>query len=215
MQKTIYFNNKPLFLVDDLTPEMKEHLRHEETVFIDEWNSHTVKAMIHEMEQPKVQRGVFLHEDVKAMLDSFKKRFSFVLAAGGFVYTKNQEVLLIFRRGKWDLPKGKLDEGEDLETCALREVKEETGLEKIELQKPLTTTSHTYHQYGEYILKESHWFLMTGEQTAVFTPQAEEDIEKCEWVAISNLAPYMENTHASVADVVKAGVSILHEAKEV
>ncbi|HYK55852.1 MAG TPA: NUDIX domain-containing protein, partial [Flavisolibacter sp.] len=175
MQKKIYFNNKPLFLLNELTPEIEEYLHHEETVFIDEFNSHTVKAMIHEMDQPKVLRGVFLHEDVNAVLNSFKKKFTFIQAAGGFDYTKDNEVLLIFRRGKWDLPKGKLDEGEDLETCALREVKEETGLEKMQLEKPLTITYHTYHQYGEYILKEAHWYLMKSEKQA-FTPQTEEDI---------------------------------------
>jgi len=51
---------------------------------------------------------------------------------------------MIFRRGKWDLPKGKLDKGETLEQCAVREVREETGLKKIKLQSPLMTTYHTY-----------------------------------------------------------------------
>jgi 8-oxo-dGTP pyrophosphatase MutT (NUDIX family) len=214
MQKKIYFNNKPLFLLNELTPEIEEYLHHEETVFIDEFNSHTVKAMIHEMDQPRVLRGVFLHEDVNAVLNSFKKKFSFIQAAGGFVYTKDDEVLLIFRRGKWDLPKGKLDEGEDLQTCALREVREETGLEKVQLEKPLTITYHTYHQYGEYILKESHWYLMKSAKQA-FTPQTEEDIEKCEWVPLENLGVYMDNTHASIADVVKVGVGFLQEVKNV
>lgn len=211
MQKKIYFNNKPLFLVNELTPEIEEYLHHEETVFIDELSTHTVKAMIHEMEQAKIHRGIFLYPDVDALLKSFKKKFSFVQAAGGFVYTEDRQILLIFRRGKWDLPKGKLDPHEDLAACALREVKEETGLENVQLDKPLTTTYHTYRQYGEYILKESHWYLMRSERQEVFRPQTDEDIEKCEWVAPDRLASYMDNTHASVADVVKAGVSYLQE----
>ena len=215
MQKKIYFNNKPLFLVDALTPEIEEHLHHEETVFIDEFNSHTVKAMIHEMEQAKIHRGIFLHPDVEALLKSFKKKFHFLQAAGGFVYTDSPEILLIFRRGKWDLPKGKLDAHEDLATCALREVKEETGLEKVYLEKPLTVTYHTYHQYGDAILKESHWYLMKGDGQEMFIPQTDEDIEKCEWVAMDRLAPYMDNTHASITDVVKAGIRALEETKKV
>lgn len=215
MQKKIYFNNKPLYLVDVLTPEIEEFLHHEETVFIDEFNSHTVKAMIHEMEQAKVHRGIFLYQDIDALLKSFKKKFLFLQAAGGFVYTDRHEILLIFRRGKWDLPKGKLDAHEDLASCAIREVKEETGLEHVRLEKPLTVTYHTYHQYGDFILKESHWYLIQSERQDMFIPQTDEDIEKCEWVAVDKLAPYMENTHASIIDVVNAGVRFLHETKNV
>jgi 8-oxo-dGTP pyrophosphatase MutT (NUDIX family) len=117
---------------------------------------------------------------------------------------------MIFRRGKWDLPKGKLDEGEDLETCALREVKEETGLEKIEMDKALAVTYHTYHQYGEHIIKESHWYLVKSFKQKEFKPQTEEDIEKCEWVPLTTLGPYLDNTHASIRDVIHAGVQLLN-----
>jgi len=212
MQRKIYFNNKPLFLVTELTKEVEEYLHHEETVFIDEFNSHTVKAMIHEMEQTKVLRGVFLHHDVEAVLNSFKKKLSLVKAAGGFVHTEDDNVLLIFRRGKWDLPKGKLDKNEDLKTCALREVKEETGLTDVKIEQPLTITYHTYHQFGEHILKESHWYLMSAERQ-LLTPQTDEDIVKCEWVSVNKLGPYMDNTHASILDVVNSGIKVLQEIK--
>src|SRR5215203_3823715 len=109
----IYFSNKPLFLVNAITPEIDELLHQEDTVFIDEFNSHTVKAMLHEMAMQKIHAGVFLHHDVGALLNSIKKKFTFVQAAGGFIHTGRNEILLIFRRGKWDLPKGKLDEGEE------------------------------------------------------------------------------------------------------
>ena len=208
MQQIIYFNNKPLYLIDQLTPEIEEHLHHEETVFIDELNVHTVKAMIHEMEQSKILRGVFLHNDVNALLNSFKKKLTLVKAAGGFVHTKNHEVLLIFRRGKWDLPKGKLDENESLDVCAVREVKEETGLEKVKLDHPLTITYHTYHEFGNHILKESHWYIMKAEKQNL-VPQTDEDILSCEWVSTDNLSSYLENTHASIANVIKEGVSQL------
>lgn len=214
MQKTIYFHNKPLFLVNELTKEVQEYLHHEETVFIDEFNSHTIKAMIYEMEQPQIVRGVFLHTDVEALLNSFKKKLSLVLAAGGFVYTADEYLLLIFRRGKWDLPKGKLDKGEDLATCAVREVKEETGLSNMRLEAPLCVTYHTYHQYGEHILKESHWYMMKSTKDA-FIPQTDEDIEKCEWVPLDALSSYMHNTHASILDVMKAGVKVLQDLKRV
>lgn len=211
----IYFNNKPLYLTDSITKELEELLHHEETIFIDEFNVHTVKAMLHEIELSKINAGVFLHEDVEAMLKAIKKKFVLIKAAGGLIYTKDDHLLLIFRRGKWDLPKGKLDEGEDLETCAVREVNEETGLDNVAIEKPLCITYHTYHQDGKHILKESHWYLMKTKKQTNLLPQLEEDIEKCEWVPIDQLASYMENTHASILDVVNAGVKILHETKKV
>jgi 8-oxo-dGTP pyrophosphatase MutT (NUDIX family) len=211
----IYFNNKPLFITNQITKELEEYLHHEDTVFIDEFNVHTVKAMVHEMELEKIHAGVFLHEDVDAVLKSFKKKLVLIMAAGGLVRTENDELLLIFRRGKWDLPKGKLDENEQIEVCAVREVKEETGLQKVLIEKPLSITYHTYHHEGKHILKESHWYLMKTANQTNLIPQLEEDIEKCEWVPVDQLAPFMENTHASILDVMNAGVKALHEAKNI
>lgn len=211
----IYFNNKPLFITNQITKELEELLHHEETVLIDEFNVHTVKAMLHEMEVAKIRAGVFLHDDVEAVMKAFKKKFVMIKAAGGMIHTVDDDLLLIFRRGKWDLPKGKLDDGEDLETCAIREVNEETGLENVKIEKPLCVTYHTYHENGRHILKESHWFLMKAKKQTNLLPQLEEDIDKCEWVPIEQLATYMENTHASILDVVNTGVKLLHERKNV
>jgi 8-oxo-dGTP pyrophosphatase MutT (NUDIX family) len=211
----IYFNNKPLFITSEITKELAELLHHEETVLIDEFNVHTVKAMLHEMEAQKIHAGVFLHDDVEAVMKAFKKKFVLIKAAGGLIHTKDDDLLLIFRRGKWDLPKGKLDDGEDLEACAVREVNEETGLENVKIEKPLCITYHTYYQEGKHILKESHWFLMKAKKQTNLLPQSEENIDKCEWVPIGQLSIYMENTHASILDVVNAGVKLLHETKNV
>lgn len=211
----IYFNNKPLFITNQITKDLEELLHHEETVLIDEFNVHTVKAMLHEMEVSKIHAGVFLHDDVEAVMRAFKKKFVLIKAAGGLIHTKEDDLLLIFRRGKWDLPKGKLDDGEDLETCAVREVNEETGLNNVKIEKPLSVTYHTYHEDGKHILKESYWFLMNAKRQTNLSPQLEEDIDKCEWVPIDQLSTYMENTHASILDVVNEGVKILHETKNV
>ena len=215
MQQKIYFNNKPLFLIDEKNKEIEELLHHEDTVFIDDFDFHTVKAMVHEMESSKIHAGVFLHKDVTVLLNAFKRKLTLVKAAGGLIYTDGKEILLIFRKGKWDLPKGKLDKGETLEYCAIREITEETGLKNIGLKKPLSITYHTYHEGGKHILKESHWYMIKGDRSEVLTPQVNEDIEKCEWVSVDKLAPYMENTHASIIDVVNAGVKELHQVKNV
>lgn len=170
--------------------------------------------MIDQMQNPDITTGVFLHKNVAESLEAFKKELTLVKAAGGLVHSSGH-FLLIFRRGKWDLPKGKLDEGEDLETCAIREVEEETGLKTVELERPITITYHTYRENGNFVLKENHWYLMAARELQKLVPQTNEDIEKCEWVSVKNLAPYMENTLPSVLEVVQKGTALLHEEKKV
>lgn len=146
--------------------------------------------------------------DPQQMLTQIKKHFKIILAAGGFVYTDQDKALLIYRRGKWDLPKGKLDEGETLEACALREVEEETGLQHIALKTPLTVTYHTYVENEVPVLKESHWYLMHVNNPNELHPQTEEDIEKCEWVDFSNLSSYMPQAHLSIRDVTREAMQL-------
>jgi 8-oxo-dGTP pyrophosphatase MutT (NUDIX family) len=92
------------------------------------------------------------------------------------------QVLLIFRRGTWDLPKGKLDPGEHPVEGGHREVCEEVGIKpnKLEVLETLGETVHGYPHKGAYAVKTTHWFAMQTTQTS-FTPEAEEDIERVAW----------------------------------
>lgn len=199
----IYFNDKPLFLCDAVDETVQPYIHHDDAVFIDELNSHTIKSMIHEMQLEKVHAGVFYHPNPEELKKAFYKKFTLVIAAGGLVQNEKKEILLIFRKGKWDLPKGKLDKGEKLEDCAVREVEEETGLRKVKLLSPLTITYHTYHEGARFICKESHWYNMkvSGEQKLV--PQTEEDIHEIKWVKPDELHNYKKNTFPSVVDVLQ------------
>ena len=114
--------------------------------------------------------------------EAYKSGKKIIEAAGGLVFNEKKELLMIFRRGFWDLPKGKVDEGETLDECALREVSEETGLLSIDLIGFLTTTYHTYSFKDEVVLKPSHWFRMNCTSTEKLTPQAEEDITDIKWI---------------------------------
>ena len=207
MYVKIYFDNKPLFLCDDVDASLQPYVHHDDAVFIDELNLHTVKSMIHEMQEPSVHAGVFFHNDLNELKTAFFKKFTLIQAGGGFVQNNNNEVLMMFRRGKWDLPKGKMDKKETFEECAIRETEEETGLEKITLISPLITSYHTYHEGTRYVLKETKWFKMkaNGEQT--LKPQTEEQITKLEWVSKADLKKYIDNSFPSVNDVLEAGFS--------
>lgn len=203
----IYFNNTPLFLCDKIEPEIEPYIHHDDAVFIDELNSHTVKSMIHELQLEKIHAGVFLHPDLAELKKQFFKKFEIIQAGGGLVRNEAGHYLLIFRRGTWDLPKGKLDDGESMEECAVREVQEETGLTSVKLETPLLITYHTYHQGTKFILKESHWYIMTYSGSETPVPQTSEDITRIEWVAPDKLSPYLANCFPSVADVLKAGLA--------
>lgn len=124
-----------------------------------------------------------------------------IVAAGGIVENEEGKILFQFRRGKWDLPKGKLDEGETIEECAVREVEEETGLQNIRLGELVGTTNHHYTEKGKNIDKETHWFAMkvSGEQQ--LTPQTEEDISELKWVAENELGFYLSNTFPNIVEI--------------
>ena len=203
MYLKIYFNDKPLFLCDAVDETVEPFIHHDDAVFIDELDSHTVKSMIHEMQLGKIQAGVFYHTNLEELRKAFYKKFTIIQAAGGLVINEKKEILMIFRRGKWDLPKGKLDKGEKLEDCAVREVEEETGLQKIKLLSPLTITYHTYHEGTKFILKESHWYNMkvSGEQN--LAPQTDEGIAEIKWVTAKESEKLFPNCFPSVIDVLK------------
>ena len=198
MYITIYFGEKPLFLCDELTDELQPFIHHDDTIFIDELDRHTVKSMIHEIQEEKIHAGVFYHPNLEELKKEFFKKFIPITAAGGLVRNEKNETLLIFRKGKWDLPKGKLDKNEKLEDCAVREVEEETGVKGARIIEALAITYHTYQEGARFILKDSHWFLMkvTGEQKLI--PQTEEGISEIRWVPGSELAKYREECFPAI-----------------
>jgi len=204
MHIKIYFGDKPLFLCDAIDKTIQPFVHHDDAVFIDELDAHTVKTMIHEMQQSQVHAGVFYHPDLNELKKTVQKKFMLVQAAGGLVKNDKNKILMILRRGTWDLPKGKSDEGEKMEDCALREVEEETGLRNVHLVSPLIVTYHTYHEGTKYILKESHWFTMTitGEQKLI--PQVEEDISDIQWIDQADINSYLQKTFTLISDVMKA-----------
>ena len=126
-----------------------------------------------------------------------------ITAAGGIVENDQGEILFMFRRGKWDLPKGKLDNDETLEECAVREVEEETGLCNIERGELIDVTIHQYMEEGIEIEKETYWYAMKvkGEQKLV--PQFNEDILELKWVKENELYLYLANTYPNIIEIVE------------
>lgn len=208
----ISVQNKPILLVDRITHEVDEYLHRPTTIFMDDLNPPAVRTMLQEMEGSRFDTGVFLYHNLNDLLDAFKKQLNVVVAAGGLVHTPENDLLLILRQRRWDLPKGKLDEGESLEECALREIEEETGGTGLTIEQPLQVTYHTYHQNGKNNLKESHWFLIKAAEKTPLKPQTEEDIEQCVWVPVSEVQPYIDGAFPTIAAVLKVGIEQLKSA---
>ena len=132
-----------------------------------------------------------------------------VQAAGGLVKNDSGEYLFIFRRGRWDLPKGKKEGDETPEQTALREVQEECGLNGLKIIRGLPSTYHSFPEKGKNILKHTHWFLMETNQTKV-TLQTEEDIEDYRWLKKEKIFPFVEGImYTSLIDMLKEAENLL------
>jgi 8-oxo-dGTP pyrophosphatase MutT (NUDIX family) len=197
----IYFEDKPVFLCDKIDKTIDEYMHHPDAVYIDEISTAAVNALLHEIAKPEFHAGILFNKDLDKLKKVFFKHFSIVTAAGGLVSNTNEDILMIFRRGKWDLPKGKVDDGETIEQCAVREVQEETGLNNISLGEKIITTYHTYTEFGKHILKESHWYRMKSTTDQKLVPQTEEHITDIKWIRRSDLKKYTPKTYRTIVEV--------------
>ncbi len=136
-----------------------------------------------------------------------------IIAAGGIVVNPNNEILWIFRRGYWDLPKGKLDPNESIEACAVREVMEETGMQDLVLGELILTTKHQYHDtyLNTEVEKTTYWYKMSTSKLQEGVPQTEEDIEAIAWVKKEALEPYLAKTYDTIKNVMEAFITSTHQ----
>ncbi len=142
--------------------------------------------------------------NVKQLFSDLKELVNKINAAGGVIVNQENKILLIFRRGYWDLPKGKLDDSESFEDAAIRECREEVGLQDLDLESPLTKTFHFYRdkKYGRCI-KKTKWYVINHPGGEELKPQIEEDIEKVIWIPIEE-AILQEPMYESIKEVLKS-----------
>lgn len=199
---TIYFGDKPFYI----TPHMNERLyaltTWGGTIIVNQPNEGAIIQCIHDLDRTDAEAVIILTNKVDHYWSTFREQFKLVDAAGGVVTNKHNELLAIYRRNKWDLPKGKKDSGEDLAECAVREVKEETGLHHLDLGDLICTTFHTYHEKGSHVLKSTHWWHMYAKEGQKVTPQTEEDIEAIKWLKDDELSEIFANTYPAIKDVI-------------
>ncbi len=162
--------------------------------------NNSLEDAISKLEKRDEWKGVvFLCSNPKRIWEEFVSSFSLQEAAGGLVQNEDKEYLLIFRRGKWDLPKGKIDFSESPEEAAIREVKEECGLKELELGVELAVSFHTYSEKKRKVLKKTHWYLMRSSLDEKLIPQTEEDIEQAVWMSEEKIKKEVfSNTYFSI-----------------
>jgi len=160
--------------------------------------------LIKAFDENRTQKAIIItDENPKTVFAEITNYFTFIEAAGGVVINNQDELLLIYRYHKWDLPKGKREKNESIEQCALREVEEECGISGHTIIKQLPSSFHTYHDKNKLCIKQTFWFEMKYNGTAICTPQLEEDISQAIWVKKNDLLGFYVNTYPSVIDIIE------------
>lgn len=156
------------------------------------------------MNDYSVYKGLlFIHENPEMKMEELRNNMKLIQAAGGLVWNEKDELLMIFRRGKWDLPKGKIEEDETLEIAAVREVEEECGIGDIALLQPFTRSYHVYEDKNDIVLKETFWYEMLSKHAGEMQPQEIEGITEVEWVPKHELSVKLSNSYPSIVEMVE------------
>ncbi|HRO42985.1 MAG TPA: NUDIX domain-containing protein [Flavipsychrobacter sp.] len=203
----IYYNNKPLILTNDRQSYIREHSIAEGYLAFTGAFPRNYRLAFENLSKLTTLGAIIEDISEKALQDELYAMYEPVDAGGGVVLNENGQVLMIFRRGKWDLPKGKRDDDEEISYCALREVSEETGLQKLTLGEKICDTYHVYSQNRQNLLKCTAWYKMTGTSKEKLVPQKEENILEAKWIEESELAPIVFKSYEAIREVLReAGV---------
>ena len=180
-------------LIINLTSD-KESLNDSKTYLL---SSISIKEIIKKL---KIHDEVFLYyPDKKKLLKEFKEKLVTIKASGGIVTNKKNQILFIYRKGKWDLPKGKMEKNESKKESALREVIEETGVKKLKIINFFSTTFHLIKVKREYFLKETHWYTMKTKYDGKLKPQKSEGIISAKWKTFDEAQEIKKKTFRNIA----------------
>ena len=186
----VFVNQSPLILTDKVTEtDGSEYFL---------LNGKAIGNAIDVLIKKKQKAAYIYHPNLEEILKKFTKEVPLVVAAGGVVTNPKGKVLFIYRNKRWDLPKGRLDKGETIEQCALREVEEETGVKGLIIENFLTTTYHIFKQKGEHKLKEVHWFAMTTDYDGKLKGEKKEGIEKVKWKGPKKIQKALTQSYANI-----------------
>jgi len=196
----VFINHKTIFLTEDIS-NLKLEV---EDILV---QPHSKAALINEYHRfinnpSALKLYLFKPNHSKQLYRDFLSLFVKVEAAGGLVINSKGQFLFIFRYGKWDLPKGKIESQEKKDEAALREVEEETAIGKLSILNPLIRTRHLYEEKGKKCIKVTWWYHMKTTDDNIPIPQQEEGITNAQWIDRYKLKEIMMNTYLSIIDVI-------------
>ena len=186
----VFVNDCPIILTDD----KKISTKYKRLIF----ENVDVLGIVKQMLNLELAGICMVCSDLELCWNVFKNNFKIQKAAGGKVFNSKKEILFIYRFNKWDLPKGKLEKGESIEQCAIREVEEECGISNLMIENELETTYHIFERKGKTIFKITYWFLMTTNYIGTLTPQIEEGIEEVVFKNQQSTEQALDNSYANI-----------------
>lgn len=196
----VFYKDRKVLLIDDFENTFQDH----HGLYYKYQNKSQLSHLLDLFSRVKGIDQLFIyHPEIDFLFKEFSSLYKLIEAAGGIVKDPNNRTLFIKRKGKWDLPKGKLEKGESPESGALREVQEECGIEGVRTQQFLSISYHTYHLENQPVLKRTSWYEMHYSGDPHLTPQLEEDITEAIWVSQDQVHKIAENTYASLLDVMR------------
>jgi len=203
--RKIYYCDKPLVLTVDASYYKAEH--HTAAGYLTLYGAfpRNFRLAFEHLATPGTQGAIISDISPDALLAEIHKLYEPIDAGGGVVTDEDGRILMIHRRGRWDLPKGKRDDDEAMDACALREVTEETGLQQLQLGDKICDTYHIYAQNGQKLLKTTAWYNMSGSNKETLSPQTEEAITEARWVAPEDMGTIVYKSYEAIREVLRQG----------
>ncbi|WP_438977081.1 NUDIX hydrolase [Polaribacter sp.] len=185
----VFVNEKPIIITSSSQKENNFPVYILKNIVLDE--------IIHKLRN-KIIDGVYLYTpDLESGWNYFLTQIKVVPAAGGLVKNNKNDILFIYRNNIWDLPKGRIEKNESIETAAIREVEEECSIFNLTIEKQLITTYHIYFQ-NKNKLKLTYWFLMNSNYDKPLIPQIEEGITKVEFIKEESIDTILKESYANI-----------------
>ena len=189
--------NQSLLILADFAPKIEKNVQ---TIGLQEIE---LEKLFNTSTKNQQITYLFVHPEINCIFKKIISDLKIIYAAGGVVRNGEGDYLFIHRLGKWDLPKGKVDEGEKMREAAVREVEEECGIKVDYLGEKIQTTYHTYIMRGKFVLKQTKWYDMGVNKVPELIPQTEEDITEAVWLNKKDLKKVRENTYPLILDILE------------
>jgi 8-oxo-dGTP pyrophosphatase MutT (NUDIX family) len=191
----IYINEVVLILTESVPPDIEDYQELKGSNF----DFFSFYKLICNHESPKI--FLLLSKDFKSIFKGIKRSMILIKAAGGIVSNEGKKYLFIFRNGKWDLPKGKIEKGENSRVAAVREVQEECGISIDRSGDKVCNTYHIYEINGAMVIKKTAWYWMRAHKQEKLVPQLEEGITDARWLSPGDLMLVRQNTYPLIRDL--------------